>query len=423
MRLLPALVASLLLATACGDDPAGGGDAVTVRFKVFDRGENRNCADVPEIEGVSVIVKTANGLGALPGFPRDVDCAAGTFTVSLAAGDYTLEIIATGRLGATSGQPLFKSRGPFSMPTDDGREISLKPEAARFELSWVFANANLDPCNDEVASVDVLISVGADAWYSKTHDCRDTPVRMPILFAPRTYSLVIAAYSEARFPLYNYEASQILLPDENEVTAELTPRGGQIRLDWEFVVGDMPATTSCNDAQVGASTMRISVTTSLGDEPVRETIGCVVQRPYTIRASRFTAGRPLQFEIITEGVHRFRHYEEFIMPMDDRDLNVVTMQAVGSATVAWSIGAGSACSGRALDTIGVLITKPNAGMNDPPVLIAAGDPMSTQLALPHVPYGDHLITLAGVKDMTPVCSVSDHRAITGRENAWAAFDL
>ncbi len=424
MRWVPSLaVAASLAVSGCGGESNSEGAAITVTFQVFDRGQNQACSAVSEITAVSATVFAADGIGKLPGYPKDADCAAGSVDLDLAPGEYVLEIVAIGRLGPQDGMPLFKSRGPLSVPNDDNREISLRPEVSRFELGWAFGDRMLEPCDDEVDSVVVLISVGQDPWYRATHDCRDTPLKIAALFAPRTYTLSVTAKSEQDYPVYRYEMPQILLPDENTFTAPLKAVGGQLRLDWEFAVGAMAGITSCNDPQVGISTMRLSVTTPLGDDPVNEEIGCVVSRPYAIRASRFTQGRPLIFEIIAEGVHRFRHAQAFTMPMGDHNLGLVTMQAVGSATVSWTIGAGSACAGVPLEQVGVVITDPNAMMGAPPILAAEAAPMSTQLAMPHVPYGDHDVTLIGVSNMTPVCNVTETRSITGRDNIWAPFQL
>lgn len=418
-RRSPLLLAALAL-SACGGDTSEGGAGLSLRFSLFDAGRNLACTEVSAVREVEVLVLTADGLTPLPGFPKAADCATGTFSTALADGRYTLQITAYGQLGADPNGSLFESRTPIELPRDASLEVSLEPQIATLELGWAFeVDGALGPCADEVDEVSITVSsgTGGDA-VTETHGCSDGPVRLGAYLRPRTYTVLVEAFSAEGFRLYQLREMRVLERGPNTYSAVLEPEGGRLRLGWRFAVPAGAPVVDCADPGVAVDGLSLRVTSQLGDEPVEERIACTTTQPYAVRASRFTRGRMLELELIGEGVHRYRAAERFTMPDGDRDLGVLTLRAVGSATVAWTVTATSACANRAGLQYAVRVVPDGAA--EPAFESMVGDDVSS-VRIAHLPYGPYQVSVTGRAGSMEICRSAGARSIERRVNAWAPF--
>lgn len=421
----PILLTALCAAAgACGGDGGSGdGSGLTVTYKLSRAGINVECSEVREVTMVRVTVLTEDGLTALGGYPKTTPCGDGSFTdTTLVAGKYTLRVQA---LGTLSGDPmgvLFAASRQITLPDDAQVEISLRPEVATLALGWSYeTEGNFAPCAREVAQVTVLVSggTGQAAAFTGTFGCRDEP-DIPRLLPPQLYTIQITAESSEGFPLYRATEMKALDRGDNNLHLVLAPTGGKLTFDWSFAVGSTTAAGGCGDPMVGVTGVRAMVTTPLGDEPVIEQISCDEARPYTLLASRFTQGRPLLFELDVEGVHHFHGEATFMMPAGDKDLGLIVMRASGTATIALSITATSACANGAADRFTVRARDVDDPQVPQPVTL---EPDDFPLALDNVPYGTYEIEIAGRNANRELCRTSGRRSVSGRTNAWDVFRL
>ena len=113
-----------------------------------------------------------------------------------------------------------------------------------------------------------------------------------------------------------------------------------------------------------------------------------------------------------------RTFDRVTMPRGDRDLGLITLRAGGTATVAWTLTAVSPCAAVPMREWDVEITE----MNGDTIFGKTNDPAARQVAVPHMPYGTHNVTISGQTGIVH-CRVSETREVIGRDNNWAPFSL
>lgn len=416
---MTAFVAFALVAGCSGDDAAGG-DGLSVRFLIFQSGANVACSAVTAISEVEVNVLTTAGT-ELPGFPKTADCAAGEFASPLASGSYQMVVTAYGRVGTNPRDILFRAETDVVLPSA-AIEVSLRPRVASLRVDWSFEQAgNLVPCDDEVETISLTVSgQGTGDAYNESFACRATPVDLPIFFKPRSYTVLIEGYSGDGFKVYDLREMRLLEAGDNVWEPKLDPEGSRVLFQWQFELPGGVQVPDCAHGEVGISDLVARVTTSLGDEPVEETIDCATSGEYAIKARRWTQGTRLMFSLTGEGVHRFRRAQEIVMGDMDERLGELTLPPVGTATLSWSVTSSSACANNAAREFDIVMTL------EPALDIAFSDTFMTPVGderLGDIRYGTYNVAIVGRQGNTPLCTVTGQRLIDARDNDWPPFEL
>jgi hypothetical protein len=430
-RAMSRLTASLLVLgsvlAACGADEAPiSGAGFTVRFQLSKGGTlQAACAEVSEVSRVSVRVLSADGLTPLPGWPQEASCATGEFVGrSLAEGTYTLELVASGTLADDPAATLFKLRRPLVLPADRQLDVVLAPEVAFLEVAWAFSTTqDLVPCA-EVESLSLFLGTGAAGTgsYRKTNlDCTLGRFTIPTPLLPQNFTLILEAYArDTGLKLYSVTEQRLLERGTNPpLTVSLRPVGGELVFDWSFLVG-AASVTACDDPRVAVGSLTARVTSDQGDDPIEAVLPCAGQRPVRMPGARFTQGRALRLTLHGEGEHRFLSEHLFVTGAGDTDLGLLTVLAVGSATVTVTRTAtGSACPPQ-LDTLRVRVTR--VGTRTPSVDTEL--PLTGGMApVLDVPLGDYSVSVEGRQAAAVACQVTAERSITTRDNPWEPFEL
>jgi hypothetical protein len=424
MRRFTALCA-IALFSACGGDDGTAGGGVEVKFQISRGMELKDCSAVREVDAIKVTVFAQDGLSIYPGYPKAGDCATGSFSdPALPPGHYVVEILATGELGGDPRAVLYRARAEIDVPGSVA-ELSLAPEIGFLTISWSFETLdNLAPCEGEVGDVALYVSTeaaGRGSYQNLNLTCGDTPFMIPVPFLPQSYTVRLEAFSsETGRKLYNVLENRVLERGQNEpFHAIFQPIGGRLIFDYNFRVREAMI-DDCNDARVGAQSVVINVRSPLGDEPLQKMISCTDQRPVILAGARYSQGQQLRLELVSEGVHRFRAEKPIVMPAGDADLRLISLDAVGSATVAFTLTSSSACNGGAAEAFDVaLATVPGMQLLRGETLEASG----RSLALSDVPYGEYAVAIIGRRGMTVLCQTAGRRTIDGRRNTWPPFEL
>lgn len=292
------------------------------------------CADASEILEVEVRLRDGAG-AAVAGTMRQADCVSGTWFAAVPDGDYEVQVSAKGSLSGDDSAVLFKS--PNTPMTAPGVfDVVLDPQVAYLTLGWTFGEAELGPCGTEVDTVDVIVSTGAGqvGSFSKTLGCTETPVVIPQPLDLQRYLISVTANSPEGFPLFNHAAERLLDRGSNEYTANLMPQGGQVVVDWDFVVtaGDMPL-RACDTESIGVTEAVVTIASREGGAAVTETVPCT-DRPHAFSAARFTPGRQLELTVEAQGAERFLTVLPFTMPSGNFVGERLVLHAVGTATAA-----------------------------------------------------------------------------------------
>ncbi|MFO0722956.1 MAG: hypothetical protein U1E65_04165 [Myxococcota bacterium] len=414
----------LALASGC-DSGVGPGVSFTVHAQLSDGSALHRCSDTMGVTRLEFKALSADGLSAQPGFPKSLDCAqADTFTDgSLPAGKYVLEVTAIGPLAGDQNGVLYRARRSMSLPEDATIELSLEPQIAFLKLAWQFNGKSLETvCRDEIDHLSLFISTGAagtGSYQNLELPCTASPYVVPSLFLPQQYTIQLDALAkETGLKLYAATDTRILERGQNpEFTVVLRPIGNRIHFDFRFAIGAAMA-DACDDARVAATSVLAKVISADGDEPVLATIPCSAQRPIEFPGASFTKGRPLELDVSADGAHRFLGKKPFVLTMDgDADLGLLTLNAVGSATISVSVTS-TACAG--INTFVASVEDATSHMQvfTGPIAATGGS-----LYVPDVPYGDYDIWVRGLIGMTEKCSASSREHVTGRENAWAPLSL
>lgn len=431
MRTTPAPLAALALSwalVACGSDgePSDPSAGFSVDFSLSKGGTSLlACRDVPDVNRVRVRVLASDGFSPLLGWPQDADCATGRFTnTTLPAGSYVLEVTAQGDLFDDPEALLFKARRPFTLPADRAMEISLAPEVAFLEVTWSFATGDLTPCS-EIESLSLSIGTGAAGTGSYNEngiDCTAGRFAVPTPLLPQNLSLSMRARSKiSGSTLYTVAEDRLLERGQNPPFAVVfRPLGGELLFDWAFMVG-AATITPCDDSRVGVSSLVARVIDAMGED-LEADIPCAGQRPVRFPGERFTQGRVLTLELSAEGVQRFKVAREFTTAVGDTDLGLLTLPAVGSATVAVSRSPGSSCPA----TVSRLTVSATPIGGGEAVSLGELPAEGGSLLVRDVPLGEYTVQVAGRIGASmgpPPCEVSGPRTIDGRTNRWEPFEL
>lgn len=413
-----------LLLSACGGESS---DAVgfDLEFRVTRQERSLACSEVPEIRSARVTVFRADGVTVMPAWPKSADCASGALVDrTVPAGDYVIEVAALGELAGESDVVLFKARREVTLPSSEPIIMSLMPEVAFLTISWSFKTLdNLGPCEEEIGRIALYVSTGAagpGSYNNLDLGCDQGPFELPTPFLPQRYTVRLEAYSELTGRLlYTFGEDRLLERGENPpFHAIFQPIGGRLIFDWRFAVRGA-IYQACNDPQVGASEVLATVQNRAGDEPFISPIACDTQRPHALQGVRYTQGQELDIELAAEGVERFYAAQALRMPQGDADLGMLTLQAVGSATVAFTVTASSACAG-GVAGFDVTLSDP---VTQATVVENRLGPMERSLPLADVPFGEYRVRIAGTNGPTVICETSGLRTIEGRSSVWDPFAL
>lgn len=407
----------MLLVGLIGLMGCGGADsdaqALTVRFSVT-RGEGPlACSEVPEITAVDAQLRDASG-ALVPGGASRADCAAGVYTAFVPAGDYTLQLSAKGELSGDPGAVLFRGSGPVTGFGDEA--LVLDPQVAFLELGWTFGEDELAPCGTEVDEVEVIVSAGTgDGGFQGRFACTETPQRVEAPLDLREYTIQVTANSADGFPLFRHTASRLLDRGLNPYTANLMPLGGQVFVDWDFVVfaDEMPV-RACDAERIQVTEARVTIESLEGGATVSEAISCT-DRPRAFAAARFTQGRELELTIEAEGQARFVATERFVMPSGDRVGDRLVLHAVGTATAALTVATASCAPSR---PDGFLLTASLEGGDGPRAEVTVG-PDEDGATFEDLWYGAYLVEASVLGPNGPLCTRVERRTVDEGTVAWA----
>ena len=408
----------LISLAACGSDSSEGSQ-VTVKFKVFRQGANVNCSDISEINRTEVSVQRGVAGIELPGFPKPIDCQTGSIDLSLAADDYTILVSAYD----SSNTLLYQARRPVSVPVDGPVEFSLEPQKGRVQLSWSFApNDDLDPCGPEVSHLDVTLAAGGTSGDSFTTqlDCATGVANLDKYFNARSYTLLVLGISSEGYTVYKSRSSVDIERGENDVSVSLAPEGGKITFEWQFLTPDKIETKDCSENDVSVNATQLSISTELGDEPINVELSCSSDTSYELLFKRFTQGTILNFELLADGAHKYRFFEQFAMPASDKNFGLVSLKPVGDAEVRWSVTSTSSCNGEPLTGFEISLTNEDQEL----VRRESVDASTGNLSVPDLPYGAYDVQISGKINQDVICQTTGSRVITMRgDNAWNEFSL
>lgn len=397
----------------------------TVRAKLSDGVTAALCSATAGVTRLEYKVLSPDGLSTQAGWPKTQDCAsADMFTdSSMAPGSYVLEVTAVGTLAGDPNAVLYRARRPLELPADAMVDLSLEPQVAFLKLSWKFADKDLATvCAQEIERLSLFISTGAagtGSFMNLDLGCQSTPYEVPALFLPQGYTIQMNAEAKGTgLKLYSATETRLLERGRNpEFTVVLRPLGSRIRFDFRFAI-EAAMADACDDARVAATSVTATVRNMDGDDPVVATIPCSAQRPIEFPGASFTKGRALELDVESEGVHRFLAKRPFLLTMDgDADLGLLTLRAVGSATISASVTS-TACG--TIDRIAADVQDSTSHMS-----IFQGDLGATggNLIVPDVPYGDYDVSVQGFAGAVAKCRAASRGRISGRENVWAPLSL
>lgn len=419
MRLPSAGLASLLF--ACGGEIET--DELRGSFRLLRGGGPAACATESAVRRVELDLFDESGVSRRPGYPKEASCAEGSFRVpGVAIGRHLLRITALGTVGTAEAEVMFTAERVIDFPADNDLSLDLDPEVAFFELGWTFApEGDLAPCDDEVETVQVFVSSGTSqgAAFAGTFGCAQTPSVLNGAFAPRMYTVRLDARSKEGFTVYSATQNRLLSRGENRFDAVLEPLGGQLRLDWQFRVAGGAALQSCDDPEVSAESVDISVVGTTGGDAAEETVACGVPRPHALTVARFTGGRELVATLRAEGTHRFLGQRTFTMPEEDHELPLLTLRAVGDVRIGFATTSSSACAPARVDRY---LAELRDASGDPQYEASVG-PEANAIDLTDVVYGLYEVRLMGFLGETELCRIQSSRTVESRESEWADFSL
>ena len=403
---------------ACGSDSSEG-SAVTVNFKVFKDGGNVECSAVSEIARAEISVQRGVAGIELPGFPQPVDCQKGSVELTLSADDYTIIISAYDSTNTL----LYQARRPVTVPVDGPLEFSLEPQKGRVKLIWSFTpDDDLSPCGPEVSNLDVTLAAGGTSGDSFTAqlDCSTGEAWLTRYFNARSYTLLVLGVSSEGYTVYKTRTSVAVERGENEVSVSLVPEGGKITFDWQFLTPDKTETADCSAIEIDVSSAQLSISTELGDEPINVNLTCSSDQSYALLFKRFTQGTMLNFELLADGVHKYRFFEQFVMPASDKNFGLVSLKPVGNAEIRWSVTSTSTCNGEPLTGFEISIADEGQRI----VRRESVSSSATNLAVSNIPYGTYNIAINGKINRDTICQTSGLREVTMRgNNVWDEFSL
>lgn len=403
---------------ACGDSGTVG-EGFSFDFVISRGDQTVPCASIPGVDRVEVRLLTSDGTTTRAGFPQEADCANGRFDIASApAGTHLLDVSARGRVAGGEESVLFRARTEVTLPSPAPLSLSLEPEVAFLSLDWAFGADGLAPCGLEVDTIDVVIAAqgSQQAAFLGTFGCTERPVVIEQPFDLQEYTIDLKANSFDGFPLFAHNQRRVLEPGDNEYLATLSTRGGRLLLDWEFsVMGS--ATRLCDDPRIGVTQLQARVSSPDGDVPIMETIDCAEPRPYSVRTRRYLPGRQLQLELSAEGQERFYAQRAFMMPAGDWESGVLTLEAVGTATIAVQVVTATCTA--TVDQYEYSIALD--GSPDSPILEGVINPPEMSEWVQNLPYGDYQVQVTQRVGNDALCTADALRSITGRDNLWDAF--
>lgn len=374
------------------------------------------CAALPEITEVDVLLRDADG-AAVAGIPTSADCGAGTWEATgLPAGAYTVQITAKGALSGDDSAVLF--RGSTMANAPGTVDLVLDPQVAYLTLDWTFGEAALGPCGTEVDTVDVIVSTGAGqvGSFSETFACTAGPIEIPQPLDLQRYLISVTGNSSEGFPLFTHTAERILDRGQNVYTANLMPLGGQVFVDWDFVVhsGDMPV-RPCDAESVQVQDALVTIASLEGGAPISEYVTCT-QRPHAFAAARFTQGRQLSLRIEAVGAERFLAEETFTMPAGDRVGERLVLHATSTATVGIEVST-SSCTPAQLDGVGLTITL----QEEARALEVTVPPDEDSVVLPDLWFGTYIIEAVLHTPQGDLCPRRERRIVDDGHADWGTL--
>ncbi len=400
--------------TACGGASESG--ALQVGFTVSRGGPALPCAQVSEVLEVDVLLKDATG-AVVGGVPRSAECADGVWSVSgVEAGEYTVQISAKGALSGDTSAVLFRASEVVTAP--GSFDVVLQPQVAYLALDWTFGEAELGPCGTEVDTIDVIVSTGAgqEGSFSETFACTDGPVSIPQPLDLQQYLISVTANSSEGFPLFTHAAQRLLDRGLNTYTANLMPLGGQVFVDWDFVVqsGDMPV-RPCDADSVQVLEALVTIESLEGGAPISEMVDCT-DRPHAFAAARFTQGRQLALRVEAVGAERFIAEETFTMPAGDRVGERLVLHATSTATIAVEVST-SSCTPAQDDGIDMTITLQD-DTRQLDVTVPAGE---RSVVLPELWFGTYLLEASVRTPQGPLCARTEYRVVDDGHADWGTL--
>lgn len=365
---------------------------------------------------MQVTLFAANGSTVRPGWPRMSDCS-GTFVADgIPAGDHVLEVVAIGELQGDPEAVLYGARTSVSVPREGSLALSLEPKVAFLDIGWTYDGDMSAACRS-VTEVEVIVAAGGDA-FTGTFACAAGPIRIEEPFAIQSYAIQVSARSALGFALYVADARRTLQVGLNEYTAVLTPRGGQVLIDFEFTIGTDFRSRMCDHASVGAGDIDATIHFLDGGRPTNETFRCDEIRPYAFSQTRFSKGVMLELELVADAAERFLARRRFAMPDGDFDTGLLEMKAVGTGTVSIEVMT-SSCAVMA-DAMEVSI-RPEGEMEV--VAEAIVEPPAMDARFADLPYGRYDVEVLQLYQSRLHCRARGIRTIADRENAWDPFAL
>ena len=419
-------LACVILLVACGSDEASG-PPFQVLFDISRGSRAVLCEAVPEIVRVEVRVFADGESRLRPGFPQDADCFQGTFaTRDLTPGRYDFEVLARGAVGEDQDAVLFRAIETLTVPDDDGAAIRLEPQVAYLTLAWTFGDDLLAPCATEVDRIRVLVSTGTSqvgnfAGFYGCTETEDTGVFIPMPFTTREYTVQVDAESASGYPLFSHSVRRFLERGNNTYTAVLVPLGGQVFVDWEFVI-DEDRIRMCDAARVEVERLFVHLEgLEGGGVDVRGELSCEESRPAAVRGVRFTQGRQLRLELEASGTHAdFYGERTFIMPDGDYRDALIDLERVGSATVSIQVIT-STCTPPEGSVYDVRLTFDGSAEPVRETMLGSGVPLS--VGYDRLLYGTYDVEVTQRLDQVVSCMTTDQRVIDGSENIWLPIFL
>ncbi len=417
----------LLSAVSLGLSFGCGGEAETSElrgtFRLLRGGGPVDCASQEAVRKVEVSLFDESGVSRRPGYPKEVSCAEGRFSIpAVPIGRHLLELVVFGQVGTSEDERMYQVERVIDFPLENDLAFELEPEVAFFELSWSFApSGHLAACDAEVARVDVFVASGTSqgAAFSGSFGCRETPQVLTKAFSPRMYTVRLDAKSDEGFTVYSVTQNRLLSRGENRFDAVLEPLGGQLRLDWQFSIAEASPVQSCDGSEVAVSAVQIVVVDTAGGDPIEESVDCGVLRPHALTASRFSRGRALVARLSAEGAHRFVGERAFTMPEGDHDLPLLTLHAVGDVELEFTTTASSACAPAGVDRYVAELRWPGGEVRH----ASEVGPEANVVPFVDVSYGVYDVRLMGFSGDEELCRVQSSRMVEGRDNVWTDFVL
>lgn len=420
-------IAFAVLLPACGSGVESG-PAFQVSFDISRGSLSVLCDGLPEIDRVEVLVFAQGVRGVRPGFPQSADCARGRFTTrDLPAGRYDFEFRARGAVGGRPDEVLFRATETLTVPDDDGAAVRLEPEVAYLTIAWTFGDGVLAPCGTEVDRIRVVVRDEANPAgdFIESYGCTDTGragVFLPTPFRIQEYTVQLDAESTVGLPLFTHSAQRLLKRGDNTYTAVLGPLGGQVFVDWEFIIG-ADRIRMCDAARVKVDRLSVRLGglgglggLERGGVDFASEISCTESRPVALHGVRFVPGRELRLELSAAG-GTADFYGEQVFTMPDRDYRdaLVPLERVGSATVSIQVIT-SSCAPPVERVHEVRLWRGGALRVERETVLAEGEAL--QVGYDRLRYGTYDVEVTQRLQDVISCMSTQPRVIDARHNRW-----